>query len=38
VHAITETRLLPARARLFIDFLKARLQQHGSADPSAGAA
>jgi len=26
VHAITETRLLPARTRLFIDFLKARLQ------------
>lgn len=25
VHAITETRLLPARARLFIDFLKTRL-------------
>lgn len=27
VHAITETRLLPARTRLFIDFLKARLQE-----------
>lgn len=26
VHAITETRLLPARTRLFIDFMKARLQ------------
>lgn len=26
VHAITETRLLPARARLFIEFLKTRLQ------------
>ena len=25
VHALTETRLLPARARLFIDFLKAQL-------------
>ncbi|MGH8782020.1 LysR family transcriptional regulator [Paraburkholderia sp.] len=25
VHAITETRLLPARARLFIEFLKTRL-------------
>ena len=25
VHAITETRLLPARTRLFIEFLKARL-------------
>ncbi|MCC8402488.1 LysR family transcriptional regulator [Paraburkholderia sp. MMS20-SJTN17] len=25
VHAVTETRLLPARARLFIDFLKVRL-------------
>jgi DNA-binding transcriptional LysR family regulator len=24
VHAVTETRLLPARARLFIDLLKAR--------------
>lgn len=27
VHAITETRLLPARTRLFIDFLKTRLQE-----------
>jgi len=27
VHALTETRLLPARARLFIDFLKARLRE-----------
>jgi DNA-binding transcriptional LysR family regulator len=27
VHAITETRLLPARARLFIDFLKTRLSE-----------
>lgn len=26
VHAITETRLLPARTRLFIDFMKQRLQ------------
>lgn len=26
VHAITDTRLLPARTRLFIDFLKARWQ------------
>jgi DNA-binding transcriptional LysR family regulator len=26
VHAVTETRLLPARTRLFIDFLKARLR------------
>ena len=25
VHAITETRLLPARTRLFIEFLKLRL-------------
>jgi DNA-binding transcriptional LysR family regulator len=25
VHAITETRLLPARTRLFIDYLKARM-------------
>jgi DNA-binding transcriptional LysR family regulator len=25
VHAITDTRLLPARTRLFIDFIKARL-------------
>ncbi|MGA2552884.1 MAG: LysR family transcriptional regulator [Burkholderiaceae bacterium] len=25
VHAITDTRMLPARARLFIDFLKARM-------------
>jgi DNA-binding transcriptional LysR family regulator len=24
VHAITETRLLPARTRLFIDFVKTR--------------
>ncbi|CAG4886671.1 LysR family transcriptional regulator [Paraburkholderia gardini] len=27
VHAVTETRLLPARARLFIDFLKVRLRE-----------
>jgi len=27
VHAITETRLLPARTRLFIDFLKTRLHE-----------
>jgi len=27
VHAITETRLLPARTRLFIEFLKTRLQE-----------
>ncbi len=27
VHAVTETRLLPARTRLFIDFLKARLRE-----------
>ena len=27
VHAITETRLLPARTRLFIDFLKARWEE-----------
>lgn len=26
VHAITESRLLPARSRLFIDFMKERLQ------------
>jgi len=26
VHAITESRLLPARTRLFIDFLKERLR------------
>jgi DNA-binding transcriptional LysR family regulator len=26
VHAVTETRLLPARTRLFIDFLKTRLR------------
>ena len=25
VHAITDTRLLPARTRLFIDFIKARM-------------
>jgi DNA-binding transcriptional LysR family regulator len=29
VHAITETRLLPARVRLFIEFLKARLSNLG---------
>jgi DNA-binding transcriptional LysR family regulator len=33
VHAVTETRLLPARTRLFIDFLKTRLRtsyaEHG---------
>jgi DNA-binding transcriptional LysR family regulator len=29
VHAITETRLLPARVRLFIEFLKARLSSLG---------
>ena len=27
VHAITETRLLPARTRLFIDFPRARLRE-----------
>jgi DNA-binding transcriptional LysR family regulator len=27
VHAVTETRLLPARTRLFIEFLKARLRE-----------
>jgi DNA-binding transcriptional LysR family regulator len=27
VHAVTETRLLPARTRLFVDFLKARLRE-----------
>ena len=27
VHAVTDTRLLPARARLFIDFLKVRLRE-----------
>lgn len=27
VHAITETRLLPARTRLFIDFVKTRLRK-----------
>jgi DNA-binding transcriptional LysR family regulator len=27
VHAVTETRMLPARTRLFIDFLKARLSE-----------
>ncbi|RQS09745.1 LysR family transcriptional regulator [Burkholderia sp. Bp8998] len=27
VHALTDTRLLPARARLFIDFLKAQLSE-----------
>jgi DNA-binding transcriptional LysR family regulator len=27
VHAVTDTRLLPARARLFIDFLKTRLSE-----------
>jgi len=31
VHAITETRLLPARTRLFIDFLKLRLQEQTAA-------
>ncbi len=30
VHAITDTRLLPARTRLFIDFIKARLPQTAS--------
>lgn len=34
VHAITETRLLPARTRLFIDFLKTHLAAAG--DASAG--
>jgi DNA-binding transcriptional LysR family regulator len=29
VHAITETRLLPARVRLFIEFLKVRLSNPG---------
>ena len=27
VHAVTDTRLLPARTRLFVDFLKARLRE-----------
>jgi len=27
VHAVTDTRLLPARTRLFIEFLKARLRE-----------
>ena len=27
VHAVTETRLLPARTRLFIDFLRTRLHK-----------
>jgi DNA-binding transcriptional LysR family regulator len=27
VHAVTETRLLPARTRLFIDFLRTRLDK-----------
>jgi DNA-binding transcriptional LysR family regulator len=27
VHAVTETRLLPARTRLFIDFLRTRLRK-----------
>jgi hypothetical protein len=27
VHAVTETRLLPERTRLLIDFLKARLRE-----------
>jgi DNA-binding transcriptional LysR family regulator len=27
VHGVTETRLLPARTRLFIEFLKARLRE-----------
>jgi hypothetical protein len=27
VHAVTETRLLPARTRLFIDFLKVGLRE-----------
>ncbi|WP_266156296.1 LysR family transcriptional regulator [Dyella silvatica] len=31
VHAITETRLLPARTRLFIDFLKTQLQERSVA-------
>lgn len=34
VHAITESRLLPARTRLFIDFMKERLQAL-SIDPPA---
>lgn len=35
VHAITETRLLPARTRLFIDFLKAQLQELSVASQAA---
>jgi DNA-binding transcriptional LysR family regulator len=31
VHAVTDTRLLPARTRLFIEFLKARLREPWSA-------
>jgi DNA-binding transcriptional LysR family regulator len=31
VHAVTETRLLPARTRVFIDFLKTRLRGTGAA-------
>lgn len=31
VHAITESRLLPARTRLFIEFLKAGLQEYSPA-------
>lgn len=38
VHAITETRLLPARTRLFIDFLKTQWQaRSAAAAPVAGA-
>jgi len=36
VHAITETRLLPARTRLFIDFLKTRLHEHSGTGTGAG--
>ncbi|GGC77615.1 LysR family transcriptional regulator [Undibacterium terreum] len=32
VHAITDTRLLPARTRLFIDFLKVRLHAPSAKD------
>jgi DNA-binding transcriptional LysR family regulator len=35
VHAITETRLLPARTRLFIDFLKTHWQQPAAPRPVA---
>ena len=38
VHAITETRLLPARTRLFIDFLKKGLQEISVAEEATTAA